>query len=113
MLVPVLFFAMQISPVTDLHKASALYSDCKAWVALTDKTRETNNDDALHAVNCVGYMNGFIEGGLTKICAKDVPTMTMARVFIAYMDKNPKLFDERRSVVLYLALTDAYSCPTK
>jgi len=40
--------------------------------------------------------------GSTTVCLKPVTTATLVRVYVAYMDKNPKLFE--RITKVYLAL---------
>jgi Rap1a immunity proteins len=112
MLALLLALAMQATP--DLANGAALYSQCKAYVALVDKTRSIDSDAMLDAGTCLGYISGFtdvVATGSSTVCLKPVTTATLVRVYIAYMDKNPKLFDESRKVTLALALTDAYPCP--
>jgi hypothetical protein len=38
---------------------------------------------------------------------------TLARVYVAYMEKHPKLLDAYKSEGLFDALVDAYPCPVK
>jgi hypothetical protein len=38
---------------------------------------------------------------------------TLSRIYVAYMQKNPKLLDEYKGTGLFLALRDAYPCPVK
>jgi hypothetical protein len=62
---------------------------------------------------CLGYLAGFADaaGERFGFCVKGTTTGTLARVYVAYMDKNPKLFDEPESVTVDFALADAYPCP--
>jgi hypothetical protein len=105
---------MQTTP--DPAKGAVLYSECKAYIALVDKTRSIDSDAMLDAGTCLGYISGFTDVvalGSSTVCLKPVTAATLIRVYIAYMDKNPKLFEEPRNLTVALALTDAYPCPAK
>jgi hypothetical protein len=51
--------------------------------------------------------------GLRGFCAQSATVGTIAKVYIAYMDKNPKMFDEREGTGFISALQEAYPCPAK
>jgi hypothetical protein len=113
MLAPLLALAMQV-PV-DLSKASELYHDCKTYIALIDKTRVGDDGEFLDAGNCIGYLTGYMDAAGSRLgfCCAGTTAATAVRVYIAYMDKNPKLFDSPRGVTVAFALADAYPCKTK
>jgi hypothetical protein len=55
-----------------------------------------------------------IEDGLDMagkgVCLAGATTGTIARVYVAYMQKNPKMFDVEKSVGLTNALIENYPC---
>jgi hypothetical protein len=58
-------------------------------------------------------MEGFIAAmNLTqaKICVTGATKSTVVRVYLAYMDKHPKLFDVPKQIGLGLALRESYPC---
>jgi hypothetical protein len=113
MLVPLLALAMQTP--ADLAKGSALYSECKSYISLIDKSRDIDTGGMLDAGICLGYISGVAEARMAakNLCATSATTATMVRVYVAYMDKYPKLLDGPRWVGVGLALEDAYACPAK
>jgi hypothetical protein len=114
MLAPLLALAMQVND--DLTRGSALYSECKTYIALMDRSQPIGTDSGTDGGLCVGYVSGFTEGAnvFQGFCVPDSSRNgTAIRVYIAYMDKHPKLFDEPKSVGLLEALRDAYPCPAK
>jgi hypothetical protein len=109
MLAPLLALAMQIS---DASKGSALYSECKAYISYIDKTGPSSND--FEGALCIGYISGFSDSANgDHFCASEATMGTIVRVYIAYMDKNPKLFDAPKAVGLDSAMREAYPCPIK
>lgn len=111
MLAPLLLLAM-LSP-TD--KGSTLYADCKTFVAMLDGTAKQEYSVAASAFRCAGYVNGILDGadGLRGFCASSASTGTTVRVYIAYMDRHPKMFDEREGTGFISALQESYPCPAK
>jgi hypothetical protein len=111
MLAPLLALAMQLP--SDQGSGSGLYADCKVYLSIADDLKGSTAND-LQAGVCIGYISGFTDSvNGDHICASDATMGTIVRVYIAYMDKNPKLFDAPRAVGLDLALKDAYRCPAK
>ena len=82
MLVPLLALAMQTQTSADLAKASEFYSECKTYIALTDKTRDVDSGSMLDAGVCLGYINGFADasGQRFGFCVKGVSASTLVRV---------------------------------
>lgn len=71
--------------------------------------------DTTAALVCVNYIQGFIDAGTlsSKFCTEDATVATITRIYVAYMQKNPKLLDYRETIGLFLSLTDAFPCLTK
>jgi hypothetical protein len=66
--------------------------------------------------NCASYISGFVDGlGPTPggCPSPDATVGTLIRVYVAYMEKNPKWLDDYRFVGLLRAIREAYPCPTK
>ena len=112
MIAPILALALQTS--ADMNRGSALYAQCKIFVTMADTSQMNGTTPMLDAGTCLGYLSGFADAGTVagSFCVKGT-TGTLARVYIAYMDKHPTLFDSDREVGVGLALKDAYPCPVK
>lgn len=76
--------------------------------------REVSGDLAL-ALVCTNYIQGFMDAGTlsTSFCTGEATIATVIRVYVAYLDKNPKLLDGMRGTGVLLSLTDAYPCFAK
>ena len=64
---------------------------------------------------CAGYIEGMLDGADSSrgFCVQGATTGTIARVYIVYMDKNPKMFDEREVTGFMAALRESYPCPAR
>ena len=71
---------------------------------------------------CLGYVDGFLDGrtgsprsgnhlDMTRtFCWADTSLDTVIRVYLAFMEKNPKYLDYEKWKTLSMALHDAYPC---
>jgi len=110
MLAPLLALAMQLP--SDQGNGSGLYSACKAYVSFIDRTGQPSRE--FDEGTCIGYVSGYADSGNDeRFCASEATMGTIVRVYLAYMDKNPKLFDMPRAYGLELALRESYPCPAK
>jgi len=92
---------------------SELVYQCKAY------ERDTSSPNGSQ---CFGYIDGFLDGvssqasprnqvDMTKAyCFTDTSVDTLIRVYLAFMEKNPKYLDEAKGKSLRSALHDAYPC---
>jgi hypothetical protein len=112
MIVPILMLAMfaQNSP-NPKSLGSALYAHCQEAVRILDNPRA--GGDLQSATECTAYIDGFSESGGTLFCTDSASVATMARIYVAYMQKYPKLLDQVKSLGLLDALMDAYPCHKK
>jgi hypothetical protein len=116
MIVPILMLAMfaQNSP-NPKRLGSALYAHCQEAVRILDNTRA--GGDLQSATECTAYIDGFTDALLSLenplICTGTASVSTMTRIYVAYMQKNPKLLDQSKSLGLTLSLIEAYPCQTK
>jgi hypothetical protein len=58
--------------------------------------------DANEGRRCQAYIDGFLDGatasGDTTICTEGATIGTLSRVYVSFMEKNPKLMDEPKLV---------------
>jgi hypothetical protein len=112
MLLLTLLFALQAP--ADMSKGAHLYASCEAAVRLTDNPNSAQAKTELPASTyCFGYLAGYIDGVNrlhSSICVNGASMNAVARVYANYMQRNPKLIDEDRSLGALLALTDAFPC---
>ena len=90
-----------------------LFHACQASIRVLDAANVSASD--LHdAEFCRGYFRGF--GDLnamlgSSVCLDGASTGTSIRVYVAYMEKNPKFLDDAMIIGVIYALKDAYPCP--
>ena len=99
-----------------LSQGASLYHLCQAEVKLMSLPSLTaaSETDVINGSYCMGYLNGFT-GSLRRsdaaICTHDESMGTLVRVYVTFMEKNPQLMDQDRTLGLRMALRDAYPCP--
>ena len=121
MLVPILALAVmqQPSSLADNARGSRLYQACTGTVRLLDNSHEADAlTDAQNASFCIGYIGGFLDAFTFSrpphtICARGAVMSTVARVYVAYMQKHPKELDDEMSIGLHNAVLESYPCPSK
>jgi hypothetical protein len=118
MLAPLLALAMmQSSELKNQDKGSSLLHACKAELRVIDSADGKGaEEDRMLAHVCFQYVQGFTDGSDLageNICPGAATMGTIIRVYIAYMEKNPKLLEAYRGVGLHMAILDAYACPIK
>jgi hypothetical protein len=110
MIAPLLALAMLA--ITD--KGSTLNTDCKAYIAVGDATGRTESGAAWSAGRCLGYIDAMLDAGNSLgFCAQHATAGTVARVYLVYMEKNPKMLDEQESTGFLSAMQETYPCPAK
>jgi hypothetical protein len=128
-LISVLAFPKIASGQVMNQTASDLVDQCKAFETL----RTVGSSDDMVIANggrCSGYIEGFVDGVDTEFevqmharnvagvknsmavgaCIPSYTLDTLIRVYLAFMEKNPKYLDESKSSSLRMALRDAYPC---
>ena len=122
MLAPLLVLASVVAgrpPDTSasLSQGASLYHLCQAEVKLMGlpSLATATETDIIDGSYCMGYLNGFT-GSLhpadAAICTHDESMGALVRVYVSFMDKNPELLTQDRTLGLRLALRDAYPCPS-
>jgi hypothetical protein len=106
MLTPLLILASYL-PAND-SRGSALYGNCKASIR-SSETSIPNRDDDINGMNCLEYITGFTDA---FTISENTSRGTLVRIYVAYMDKYPKLLDEDRGIGVWGALASAYPCST-
>ena len=106
-----LTFAMQTATPA-LDTGAELYKQCKDYIALVDRAGRRTFNETLGAGRCLGYVQGLAIGAYAKpfMCNESATVETTIRVYIAYMDKNPKQRDEQEAIGVVHALSEAYPC---
>ncbi|MEO6982203.1 MAG: Rap1a/Tai family immunity protein [Edaphobacter sp.] len=119
MLIPLIAFAMFAqsgSGVPQRERGATLFEACQVTVRIIDNPTTEGNSVAV-ATSCTSYIDGFTDGlesaPADLVCISGASMGTLARVYVAYMQKNPKLLDQYRGVGLLLALSESYPCPLK
>ena|ERR1700733_4633792 len=108
----------QNSPaLTPNQKGDYLYHACKAVVKQMD---DGGSEPSAEWRYCAGYFDGFIESHLWyETTSKDFcfdensSNAVLIRVYVQYMEKNPKLLDALKAVGVALTLRDNYPCSPK
>ena len=100
----------------DQHRGAVLYHDCQASIRIMDAPNAdaVGSQDFVDSNFCIGYFTAFWEfNGLegTSICRNEARLGTTIRVYLAYMEKNPKLMDDAMIVGVIGALKETYPCP--
>ena len=118
MLAPLLALAMMQSwELKPQDKGSALLHACKAELRVIDSADGKGDpEDRVLAHTCFQYVQGFADGSDLageNVCAGTATIGTLIRVYVAFVEKNPKLLEAYRGVGLHMARLDAYPCPVK
>jgi len=94
-----------------MMKGSYLFHACQADIALQDSLPDADARIAM-ATGCVNYIGGYIDGARSKkqFCLDGATNGTIVRVYVAFMQANPKLLDEDREVGVNFALLYNYPC---
>jgi hypothetical protein len=122
MLLPLLVLNMhaQTAPYVDpVNRGSELLRMCQSVATLEAANgRAATASDASAAAGCTAYISGFNEATAESdsprkpFCVKDeTTTRELVRIYVAYMQENPKWLDYDKSVGLTLALQGAFPCP--
>ena len=92
---------------------SELVYECRAYV---------RNTPSPAGSQCLGYIDGFLDGRTSSpragnhldttktFCWTDASLDTVIKVYLAFMEKNPKYLDYEKWKTLMMALHDAYPC---
>lgn len=118
-LVPALLLLLAPQPAASpgLQADTAeLYQSCKAYTRVQE--HENSHEDVYMAGYCSGYIKGYFAGvalldGDRIVCASQASLPTLARVYTAYLDRHPRLFDQQPEVSFFGAMIESYPCPTK
>lgn len=110
-----LLFAGQVAVQADLSRGSHLYGSCQAAVRWSDDPASAQAKlELASSTYCFGYLGGYIDGlNVLKeqVCLRGASLNTIARVYVHYVQRNPKLMEESRALGLLLSLKSNYGCP--
>ena len=106
--------AGQAAMPADLSRGCHLYGSCQAAARLSDDPASAQAKSELaSSTYCFGYIGGYMDGlNVLKeqVCIRGASLDTIARVYVLYMQRNPKLMDEGRALGLLLSLKSSYAC---
>jgi Rap1a immunity proteins len=100
------------SSVDPVESGSRMYHNCQANIRVMDGEHVTDSEID-NALICSSYIRGFIDGfgsASSALCLVGATSGTMSRVYVSYMQKNPKLMDSQARIGVLAALKDAYNC---
>jgi hypothetical protein len=88
---------------------------CQASIRVMDSP-SASDSDVRNGAFCSGYFHGFgdyndMNSG-SSVCLGGASVGTSIRVYVAYMEKNPKYLDDAMIIGVIYALKDTYPCPT-
>jgi hypothetical protein len=114
MLAPLLVLAFAATPLDPSLRGSELVSTCQAAIRMQDDPNGPA-EDVERGLMCMNYIQGFVYAGTLgkEFCAQDASNYTIARVYVAYMRRNPKLLDDPKGKGFLAAMVDAYPCSAK
>ncbi len=105
------------APLDENQRGSYLFRACQGTIRFQDAGVTGTNNDAAKSQFCVAYIGGFLDGlemaNSHAICTRNATMGTIARVYVAYMEKNPKDLDVEMPVGMLNAIMGAYPCPVK
>jgi len=118
MILPTIALAMMFAPTEDLTTGTRLYHSCQSASRFAgDTSLGPTAEDISRVSECIAYISGVVDAmhldNAPLFCTGNATVGTTVKVYVAYMDKNPKLLDERRIIGLAGALMDSYPCPVK
>jgi hypothetical protein len=119
MILPLLAIALAAPQATPeiplIYRGSTLFQNCQADVRTMDIPDA--KQDYVAAAHCQSYIAGAMAGlyvaGYKGICADSASFGTLSRVYVAYMQKHPKLLDSHQMDGFMQAMLDAYPCAAK
>jgi hypothetical protein len=110
MFMPAVVFAFQATVPSPSQRGLNLFNDCKALIRRQNGSYAPK--DVLGAEECSGYFaaTAELESG-KSFCLKDHYSIeTLARIYVVFIEKNPKYLDVLEAEGAVAALKDAYPC---
>jgi hypothetical protein len=120
MIAPILALAFLQTAQAGRQPAAAsnpfLMHACQISVSLHETHTPAPNDEATRFdIACVSYIQGFADAAaLTQgLCVKSVKTGTLAKEYLAYMDRHPELLSQDRAISLAASIRENHPCAAK
>ena len=114
-LIPTLLLVLtpQAAPAPSADTANLIQS-CRSFTRVVD--HHNSHEDVTFAGFCPGYIQGYFAGielfgPQHTLCASQATLGTVAHVYTAFMDRNPRLLDYPPEVGFFGAMLDSYPCP--
>lgn len=108
--------AAALQQPADFSKGSHLYGACQAAVRMSDDPNSQQaRTEMPSSTYCFGYLAGYVDGLnvlMEKACVLGAFVSTVARVYISFMQRNPKLMDEAKHLGVGMALRRPIPAPS-
>lgn len=94
----------------DVTSGASLFAACQG--AVRSLNGSYSPDDVLPGQYCMGYIEGLMQGieGRKAFCPTSFRPSTLTRVYVSFMQKNPKYFDQPKAYGLIASLAATYPC---
>ncbi len=108
MILPTLILAIQ-SPVVQRGTGAELVLQCEAADRVLME-QSSKDDDVSMGSRCLGYIDGYEDGATKELCIPQHTLQTIIRVYLHFMEGNPKYRDMPKAAGLRVALDSTYPC---
>ncbi len=108
-----IFLSVMSPSVPNINNGETLYHSCKAAIRLADDPQRFPDSELPLTADCTAYLAGFGDAGTQygAFCLGTTTLLTLARVYVAYKDAHPTLFDKPQKLGVMGAFSESYSCP--
>ena len=105
-----LLMALQTVHLSPSQRGSNLFDSCRGMIRQQNGSYDPK--DAVGAAECLGYLEATVElENMKRFCVKgDFSAATLARVYVLFMEKNPRYLDVLQAEGVIAALRDGYPC---
>ena len=84
-----------------------------AFRVLDPATTQFKDADVALGEHCLGYLQGFMDGGRMKswsICLPQMSLSDTARIYVVYMKRNPQLLAKPKAMGILFSLKERFPC---
>jgi hypothetical protein len=100
--------------LSEQEKGSTLFENCKADLRIADSESKNSALDETGAYRCIGYAQGFADAyamvSPARFCAEGASIGTIIRIYVNFMQQNPKYLDSYRGIGFLEAMKASYPC---
>jgi hypothetical protein len=109
----ILLAAHSLAQTVDVTTGNSLFHECQGAIRMLNGSYDPS--DGLDGQYCAGYIDGLTQGmeGRKEFCIDTFRTSTLARIYVTFIQKNPKYLDQPKAYGVIASLTEAYPCKQK